>query len=73
MAIEKTISELRAVLKAVPLINKYDFFDKEKVDNGGFDKLVTKTCHKYGVNEENIRMIAGFKKWETITFNSNED
>jgi len=72
-AIEKTITELRTVLKAVPFIHKYDFFDKEKFDNGGFDNLFTKTCHKYGVNEENIRMIAGFKKGEKITLNSNED
>lgn len=59
--VEKTISEIRKVLSAVPIMTGYNFFDEKKFKQTGFDLLVKKTCKKYEINEKHIRKIA---EWE---------
>ena len=60
-AVAKTISEIRKVIEALPILKKYDFFIiQSKFFNEGADKLISDICQENGVNEKHIRTVAGF-------------
>jgi selenocysteine-specific translation elongation factor len=57
--VEKTIKEITKVLEAVPVMKGYNFFNIEKFEGKGFDKLVKDLCENNEISESHIRRVAG--------------
>lgn len=58
-AIENSISDVRKVLYAVPVMKEYDFFNLKKFEMS-LNNLIKNSCNKYNVKEDQVRKIAGW-------------
>jgi hypothetical protein len=62
--VESTISNINKVLRAVPIMNGYEWFDKKTFKKTGLDKLITNICKSNNISENHIRTVADWKKKE---------
>lgn len=62
--VESIISDINKVLRAVPVMNGYEWFDKKTFEKTGFDELITNICKSNDISESHIRTVAGWKKKE---------
>ena len=58
--VAKTISNIRKVLDAVPVMTEYSFFDEKEFRKSGFNNLVKNMCKQYDMSEKHIRTVAGW-------------
>lgn len=58
--VAKTISDIRRVLDAVPVMTGYSFFDAKLFKTTGFDSLVKKVCGENDISEKHIRTVGGW-------------
>ena len=57
--VAKTVADIRAVLKAVPIMSGHKFFNEKEFKDNGLDKLITKLCKQNKISEDHIRRVAG--------------
>ncbi|HRN42819.1 MAG TPA: hypothetical protein PK649_12210 [Vicingus sp.] len=60
-AVETAVSEITKVMKAVPVMIGFDFFDENGFRKHGLNELIAKISDRYGISEKHIRTIGGWK------------